>query len=46
MIEAPKESKSARSTVEQNPERMKRYYNPEPAISNEAQDEIKTNFME
>ena len=36
-----KEVKIARSTVEQNPERRKDTYYPEPAISKEAQDEIK-----
>ena len=41
MIDAPKEVKIARSTVEQNPERRKDTYYPEPAISKEAQDEIK-----
>ena len=41
MIDAPKEIKIARSTVEQNPERRKDTYYPEPAISKEAQDEIK-----
>ena len=41
MIDAPKEVKIARSTVEQNPERRKDIYYPEPAISKEAQDEIK-----
>ena len=41
MIDAPKEVKIARSTVEQNPERKKDTYYPEPAISKEAQDEIK-----
>ena len=41
MIDAPKEVNSARSTVEQNPERRKDTYYPEPAISKEAQDEIK-----
>ena len=35
------EVKIARSTVEQNPERRKDTYYPEPAISKEAQDEIK-----
>jgi carbon storage regulator len=41
MIDAPKEVKIARSTAEQNPERRKDTYYPEPAISKEAQDEIK-----
>ena len=41
MIDAPKEVKIARGTVEQNPERRKDTYYPEPAISKEAQDEIK-----
>ena len=41
MIDAPKEVKIARSTVEQNPERRKDTYYPVPAISKEAQDEIK-----
>ena len=41
MIDAPKDVRIARSTVEQNPERRKDTYYPEPAISKEAQDEIK-----
>ena len=41
MIDAPKEIKIARCTVEQNPERKKDVYYPEAPISKEAQDEIK-----
>ena len=39
--EGYKDVRIARSTVEQNPERRKDTYYPEPAISKEAQDEIK-----
>ncbi len=41
MIDAPKEIKIARSTVEENPQRRKDTYYPEPGISKEAQEEIK-----
>lgn len=41
MIDAPKDVKIARCTVEENPERKKDTYYPETPISKEAQDEIK-----
>lgn len=40
LIDAPKEIRIARSAVEQNPERRKDTYYPEPGISKEAQSEI------
>lgn len=41
LIDAPKEVRIARCTVEKDPERKKDTYYPEAAISKEAQDEIK-----
>lgn len=41
LIDAPREIRIARSTVEQNPERRKDTYYPEPEISRQAQNEIR-----
>ena len=41
MIDAPREMNISRSNNDPNPEKRKDTYYPEPAISKEAQDEIK-----
>lgn len=41
MIDAPKEIRIARCSIEENPERRKDTYYPETPISKEAQNEIK-----
>ena len=41
LVDAPRDVNIARNKTETNPERRKDTYYPEPAISKEAQDEIK-----